>query len=133
MHGIELKARREALAVSQSQLAVLLRTSQVVVSRWETGERIPRDADSIRLVIEALEGAQAELIGALYAIADDEERLVASPRLTFTAYTDEDAYLRKEPHWARRLPINTHRSTVGRVAALLALETGRDVRIVSGD
>ncbi len=76
MHGIELKARREALAVSQSQLAVLLRTSQVVVSRWETGERTPRDADSIRFIIEALEAAQAELIGALYAIADDEERLV---------------------------------------------------------
>ena len=105
----------------------------MVVSRWETGERTPRDADSIRLVIETLEEAQADLIGELYAIADDEERLVASPRLTFTAYTDEDAYLRKEPRWARRLPINTHRSTVGRVAALLALETGRDVRIVSGD
>lgn len=133
MHGIELKARREALAISQSQLAAILRTSQVVVSRWETGERAPRDPDSIRLIIEALEEAQTDLIGELYAIADDEERLVESPALTFTAYTDEAAYLSKEPRWARCLPLNTHRATIGRIAALLELETGRDVRITNGD
>mgnify|MGYP000964302768 FL=1 len=39
MHGIELQSRREALSLSQDDLARLLNVNRLTISRWETGAR----------------------------------------------------------------------------------------------
>jgi transcriptional regulator with XRE-family HTH domain len=57
MHGIELQSRREALSLSQDDLARLLNVNRLTISRWETGARaIPEgiDAELARLEDRAL-------------------------------------------------------------------------------
>ena len=55
MTGAELQSRREALGLTQNQLADALGVTQVTIMRWETGKMeisLPR---MVSLALEALE------------------------------------------------------------------------------
>lgn len=52
--GADLVAARKQLGLSQGQLAVKLGTTVTTVSRWERGERWPRDIGTIALALERL-------------------------------------------------------------------------------
>lgn len=64
--GIEAKARREALGLSQPALAIALGVSQPAVSAWETGTR--RVPPGIPAELAALEGRLAQLTERMIAI-----------------------------------------------------------------
>ena len=65
MSPLELIARREALGLSQSQLAAQLDVAQNTVSTWERGTRgIP---PGITVEIEALEDIQDAMIDSVFA------------------------------------------------------------------
>ena len=60
MNPVEIVARREALGLSQVQLAALLGVAQNTVSAWERGKRnIPA---GVHTDLESLEALQDELI-----------------------------------------------------------------------
>ena len=60
MTGQELRRRREALGLSQAQLAALVGVHANTVARWERGEvRIPHPG-MLDLALEALERRQAD-------------------------------------------------------------------------
>jgi DNA-binding transcriptional regulator YiaG len=59
MTSVELKARREALGLSQNQLARLLTVSTSTVARWEQGVFKIGTPGMLRLALEALEYKRA--------------------------------------------------------------------------
>jgi DNA-binding transcriptional regulator YiaG len=60
MTSVELKARREALELSQNQLARLLTVSTSTVARWEQGVFKIGTPGMLNLALEALERRRAE-------------------------------------------------------------------------
>lgn len=132
MEGVELRARREALGLSQTRFAQMCDTAQVTVSRWENGIRSPQNEIAIHMLLGAIEDAAVELIEDFLELAEDEELLTNSPDLTLTVYDDPDRYAASEPVWASRLPMETHRVCAARAAALLGAEDGTHVTLVRG-
>lgn len=61
MEHIKIKLLRQRKGMTQKELAEKLRVSQQNVSRWETGEVIPR-IDKLKLIAEALECSVNDLI-----------------------------------------------------------------------
>lgn len=62
--GRAIKTKRQALGLSQHQLASRLNVHVNTVSRWENATSIPRDLDALAA---ALDTTTAELIGATRA------------------------------------------------------------------
>lgn len=64
--GENIKFRREAMRLSQRDLASLLDVQHVAVSKWESGsmyptaDRIPKIADALGCTIDALYGRSDE-------------------------------------------------------------------------
>jgi len=54
----QLTARREALGLSQAQLARALQVSEATISRWERGERKILMAGVVDLALQTLEREQ---------------------------------------------------------------------------
>ena len=132
MNGIELRARREALGLSQTKFAKMCETTQVTVSRWENGTREPRNDIAIHLLLANIEDAAIDLIEDLLELAEDEELLTATPDLQLTVYNDEARYAAGEPVWSKRLPMETHRVCAARAAAVLGAEDGTHVTLIEG-
>ena len=132
MNGLELRARREALGLSQTKFARLIDATQVTVSRWENGTRDPRNEIALDLLLGSIEDAAIDLVEDLLALAEDEERLTDTPDLQLTVYNDEARYAVGEPVWSKRLPMETHRVCVARARALLAAEEGTFVTLIEG-
>lgn len=58
--GADLKRRREAIPLTQAQLAERLGTSQQTVTRWETGAQRIERPKTLALALTALERESAE-------------------------------------------------------------------------
>jgi transcriptional regulator with XRE-family HTH domain len=54
MTGAELRTLRQALGLSQLELAQRLGRARYTISRWETGRHRIRDGRTLRLAIEGL-------------------------------------------------------------------------------
>ena len=92
MSGLELRARREALGLSQSECARLFGTTQATLSRWEAGKnpisdwvwpRIVEMEEAVETLIDnALEVLdQLDDGGVLFAWEDDASFLRAHPEM----------------------------------------------------
>ena len=57
MWGIEVRARRLALGLSQQELAAMLKCSQAAVSGWEQGKSQPQNPVQVDSVLGAAEDA----------------------------------------------------------------------------
>lgn len=120
---VELQTRRAGLGLSQTELAGLLGTTQVVVSRWETGLASPRDPEGVRALLSEYESRLLAVEDRLLARAD-ELQPGAPVELRVPAreeYSGTDS--------AQILPYaSMYRACVARVAAVLRGE-GRSVTI----
>jgi predicted ATPase/DNA-binding CsgD family transcriptional regulator/transcriptional regulator with XRE-family HTH domain len=70
----ELRARRTALALTQTQLAAALGATPKTVGRWERGELQISDPSSVRLVFERLESSAARKSSHPIGKCDSEAR-----------------------------------------------------------
>lgn len=95
MNPIELRARREALGLSQAECARILNVAQNTISQWENGRRmVPDGVDADLAVLEdtldrlvdnavrAVESAGAESV--LFAYDGDADLWAALPELDGT-------------------------------------------------
>lgn len=120
---VELQTRRAGLGLSQTELADLLGTTQVVVSRWETGLASPRDPDGVRALLSEYESM---LLAAEDQLLEQADQTAPDAAVGLRVPTREE-YARTDD--ARALPYSTYRVCVARVAAVLRGE-GRRVFIV---
>jgi transcriptional regulator with XRE-family HTH domain len=67
------RRRREELGLTQERVAELCGVGQDVVSRWESGQREPRDLASVRRYAAALQVEVGELV------AEPEPEVAATP------------------------------------------------------
>ena len=118
----ELQTRRAGLGLSQSELADLLSTTQVVVSRWETGAAAPRNPESVRTLLAEHE---SRLLAAEDQMLEQADQTTPDAAVELHVPTREE-YARTAV--ARALPYSTYRVAVARVAAVLRGE-GRSVTI----
>ncbi len=109
--GDELRCRRLALGFDQSDLAYVLDVKQIVISRWERGDR-PIPAGVVR-DIEVLEAKQENLV---------EDYRVDHP----VTYRTDRAF------WDARPDLQDVPLSFQQVAAARALRQLGDVRIVLG-
>jgi len=84
VNPIELKARRLALGLSQSELAELVGVGQNAVSQWETGARRPNPGTAVVLAdaLDQLEDAAMDLEDELVELAEHKSALLDSPEVT---------------------------------------------------
>lgn len=131
MRPLELKARREALGLSQASLSLLLNVSQPTIAQWESGSRSPRDPVSIDLTLTQLEDLQDQLIDELCETAQHSSALLDSPQVEITTYRTDSAYWEADAR-ARELaiPSGLHRCAAAWAKRTLAIESEIDAQIV---
>jgi len=106
MQAIELKARREALGLSQAELADTLGVRQATVSRWETESNpIPEGIDA---ELADLAGTRDALVRRMVTLGEQSDRAI------FTVYQDDESF------WAAHPEMEGVPAAVQRVAAALA-------------
>jgi|LSQX01.1.fsa_nt_gb DNA-binding transcriptional regulator YiaG len=116
---IELRARREALGLSQQQLATWLAVAQSTLAQWESGRRrIP----GIRAELNVIEAILNDLV-------DDLTRQ-GQTNPTLTTYRTDEQWWGADPT-ARdtRLPATLHRVATARAQAKLHKD-GIDIMLV---
>lgn len=124
--GIEIRSRREALGMSQDELATHLGITQGTLSRWETGTRTPRDPTSIIAQLNALQDAHHDLARALTTAATTQD----DPVLLTTHTTTESLWQADPTARAQRLPASLHRAATATAAHTLT-RAGRTTRITT--
>ena len=118
MDPIELRARREALGLSQSELATLLGVKQNTWSQWETGKRgVP---DGVGEELARLEEVVEDLVDHLDSALD--ARVV-----TLVTYATDADLWEAQPHMLG-IPSVLHRVASARCRALAS----GPVRIIQG-
>ena len=117
LEPIELRARREAIGLSQAHLGEMLGVKQNTISQWESGKRaIPDDVDA---ELDALE-ASVERLAAEAVSLGEPLRAWGSDEAAAAAGVDLGA------------PASLHRVAMARARATLRATTGGAVRIVAG-
>lgn len=132
---IEIIARREALGLSQADLADHLDIKQLTISRWETGARYPRDDTFLREALDTLEAFTADLAAELWAELTAQHAALADGErtLTLVTFADAESWRQRLPSSAPRLPVRVHHRLVGMLRAEAAEHFGLEVRIVTAD
>lgn len=125
MHHTELKARREALGISQTDLARLLNVKQSTISLWESGKRAPRDPIAVSMHLHQLEDAHDEIIEKLCENTEHASALHNSPNVAIRTFQTDDAYWNKDAR-ARELqiPASMHRSAAAWAKRIVEEEYG---------
>lgn len=88
MFSDNLKAARQARAISQEELASRLHVVRQTVSKWEQGRSVP-DADTLVRISEVLECDVATLLGSVPEPVEHEERVVDEALATQLAQLNE--------------------------------------------
>lgn len=122
--GVEIRSRREALGLSQAQLAELLDVAQMTISRWERGTREPSESAaqhaSTQLgywsgLADAIEAATLDRLRAAEAKSTGEDVLEVP------TFLDDDTFHAADPTGRQiAAPASLHRiATVRAVDAFL--------------
>ena len=117
--GINIMIRRKGLGLSQAELADMLNTTQITISRWETGVRTPHDPLTIDILLDECEERFLDLVDELVSVAEDEERLANAPEVAYPMYRTQAEYQERCPH-AKRIPyLGMYQMAVAQAAMLV--------------
>lgn len=117
--GINIMIRRKALGLSQEDLADILDTTQITISRWETGARAPRDPVTIDFILAQWEELFLDLMDNLVSVAEDEEQLSNTPFVTYPMYRTQVDYTERCPY-AKSVPyLGMYQMAVAHAAMLV--------------
>lgn len=117
--GINIMIRRKGLGLSQAELADMLETTQITVSRWETGARTPHDPLTIHILFDECEALFLTLVEELVSVAEDEEKLANVPEVAYPMYRTQVEYQKRCPH-ARTLPyLGMYQMAVAQAAMIM--------------
>ena len=117
--GVNIMIRRKGLGLSQGELADMLDTTQITISRWENGARIPRDLMVIHLLFDECEERFLDLVDELVSVAEDEEKLANAPEVAYPMYRTQAEYQKRCPH-AKQLPyLGMYQMAVAQAAMLV--------------
>lgn len=127
MNPLELTARREALGLSQADLADYFDVKQLTVSRWEKGHRYPSDDTFLVDGLDTLEAFLDSLTENLWE--DVEAQLPNAGTITIATYANNaDWHAQLEPN-DPHLPVKVHQAAAGRVRYEAAQEYDRAITI----
>ena len=117
--GINIMIRRKGLGLSQAELADMLDTTQITISRWETGARRPHDPLTIHILFDECEALFLTLVEELVSVAKDEEKLANAPEVAYPMYRTQVEYQKRCPH-ARTLPyLGMYQMAVAQAAMIM--------------
>lgn len=122
--GLNIMVRRKGLGLSQKELAKLLGVKQVMISKWESGDRTPRYYLSICKLFDEYEVRFLDLVDDLISVAETEEILADRPEVAYPMYMDQEDY-EKRCIYAKKLPcLSMYRQAVA-WAAMSVREEGQ--------
>lgn len=131
MQELELRARREALGLSQGDLAAFLGVKQPVISQWETGTRTPRNPIEIEMRLSQIEDLQDELIDELCESVEHSSALHDKPNVAIRIYrNDQDYWSRDARARERQIPASLHRAAAAWAKRTINLEYAVDVGLL---
>lgn len=126
-HGIEFQARREALNISQDDMAKVLGIQQNTLSQWENGARTPRDPQSVMDTLEGLEQIFLDMVDRYF---DAGENAIELSDMVLCRSRDD--YERACPELAAQgIPWKLHRNAVAHAHMALRAE-GYEVATYAG-
>lgn len=129
---IELRARREALGLSQVDLARLLNVRQNTVSQWEAGVRTPRDPVGVLMALSGLEDEFDDLVDRIADLGEHSSAVRNTPVVELRTYATDTAYWAAEAAADHKAtPAAMHRAATAYAARTLEDEPGIQVRIIS--
>lgn len=125
---IGLRARREALGLTQADLARVLGVSALTLHRWEAGQRAPVDHDQVEQMLVSLEAFMGDIVQAL---CDSAERQADDEReASIHVFRDDQQWHAVDALAAEHgLPVSFYRIAAARAAATLRENLGVTVRI----
>ncbi len=126
MEAIELRARREALGMSQADLSKFLGTTQATISRWEGGKSPVGAAVSTEL--HELEALLVELVDNMVEAVEDVLASGQLPALV-THATDESFWSAHPEH--EGTPALLHRVATATARSQIREDSGEDIPIVA--
>lgn len=120
IEGIEWRARREQLGLSQAALADLFGVGQNAVAQWETGARAPKDAFGYAALLGDLEDVLNELTDELLESVESASARHDSPRVTVRTFASDEAFHAADSRAkAEGWPAVLHRVAAAKAASLL--------------
>lgn len=118
--GLNIMVRRKGLGLSQKELAKLLGTKQVIISKWESGERTPRYYLSMCKFFDEFENRLLEVVDSLISLAEASD----CSEVAYPMYVDQEDY-EKLCIYAKKLPwLSMYRQAVA-WAAMSVREGGQ--------
>lgn len=128
--AVELRTRREALGLSQRDLAQILDVAQSAVSQWELGSRSPREPDSILGDLAQLADRFTDILDETVGNLEDAQAKLDSPSLRVTVYGSDETYWAADARAKTlQVPAVLHRHAVGIAVLLIETEDGATVEI----
>lgn len=85
-----LKARRQALGLSQAELGDIVDASQAAVAQWETGARAPRNPTQVAAALASAENELHNLIQQLVQAAKKHADHAGTKVVTLTTFSSSD-------------------------------------------
>lgn len=129
---IELRSRREALGLSQVDLARLLGIKQNTVSQWEAGMRSPRDPVGVLMALSGLEDEFDDLVDRIAELGEHASAVRDSSSVELRTYASDAVYWVAEAAAARKgIPAAMHRAATAYAARALESEQAITARIIS--
>lgn len=114
---IEWLARREGLGLSQAAVAAWVGVSQTGWSRWEAGDREPRDPVGLSLRLRELEEILLDLVDELVEQVRHASGVTDSPQVRLRTYaSDADYHAADARARDAGLPAALHRVAAARAA-----------------
>ena len=130
MEAIELKARREALGLSQAELAAYLGITQSALSQREVGRKpIP---EGFHQELAGLEEVFLQLLDRLAELAESKSAKLHSPQVELATYATDAGMWAKEPE-LQGVPSALHRVASAHAAWMVREEFEIEVKIRQAD